>query len=663
MKKVKLESLYLTNFKAHKDTKINFAEVTTISGRNGVGKSTIFDAFTWLLFGKDQFDRKDSEIIPIIDGKRLEKVDSDVCARLSVDGIGVEIRRVLHQKWVRKRGTADETYEGNETLYYINGVPKKAGEFKAEIDSIIEESVFKLITNPAHFLELHWEKQRQILFTIAGSVSDTEISSLKPEFAKLLSDLSGKPFADFKKELSARKKKLKDDLELIPSRIDQTQKLMPENADFAAIKQQLETIDAQIVTIDKQLENRSEAIREQYEKIQEKQAEINQLKLDQQNIINEKRLENQKLNSEEIKKREDINNKISELENTIRLTEKQRNDIFEDVKRFENAKADLEQRIQKLRQDWDEENAKEFKFYEDTLICPLYNSPCSDPKAQQKYAESKEAAKCLFNEQKIKTLNRINEEGQALKERVENATKLINEKKEEAENLYKKINETITSIQNHKRQIDSLLILGEEVIIESLIPAWVEKDAKIKALEAEINAFEPANNEDLISHKRELNATRDTLNKDIAKEATIEAYKAEIKRLNETAADLAQQIADLEKQEFTMYNFEKIRIEETEKRVNRMFQIVKFKMFDYTNEGNEFPCCIATNHKGIPITNTNTAEQVNAGLDIINTLCEFNNVSAPIFVDRCESVNDLIPTKGQIISLIVNREPLLINNL
>lgn len=662
MKKVKLDSLYLTNFKAHKDTKINFAEVTTISGRNGVGKSTIFDAFTWLLFGKDQFDRKDSEIIPIIDGNRLEKVDSEVCALLSVDGIGVEIRRVLHQKWVRKRGQAEETYEGNETLYYINGVPKKAGEYKAEIDSIIEESVFKLITNPAYFLDLHWEKQRQILFTIAGSVSDAEISALKPEFAKLLLDLSGKPFANFKKELSARKKKLKDDLDLIPSRIDQTQKLMPATADFIALRAQLSAIEAQIATIDKQLENHSEAIREQYEKIQAKQSEINKLKLEQQKVVSDESLKIQAQNSEANKKRQELQSKISELQNSISLTEKQRDNAKVDLERYKNAKADLEQKIEKLRQEWDDDNAKEFDTTDECLICPLYKSPCSDTEAQKRYAASRNALKTAFNEEKIKTLNKINEEGQALKERVENATKTINSKTEEIASLSKVVLEANSAISELQAQLSSMPVVEDIKILPELLPEWVEIDEKIKSLQAEINAFEPVNNEDLISQKKELNATRDTLNKDIAKEATIEAYKAEIKRLNDTASDLAQQIADLENQEFTMYNFEKIRIEETEKRVNRMFEIVKFRMFDYTNEGNEFPCCIATNHKGVPIANTNTAEQVNAGLDIINTLCEFNNVSAPIFVDRCESVNDLIPTKGQIISLIVNREPLTIDN-
>ena len=47
---------------------------------------------------------------------------------------------------------------------------------------------------------------------------------------------------------------------------------------------------------------------------------------------------------------------------------------------------------------------------------------------------------------------------------------------------------------------------------------------------------------------------------------------------------------------------------------------------------------------------------MNAGLDIINTLCKFYGVCAPIFIDNRESVNDIIETESQIINLVVNKD-------
>ena len=149
MKQVKLKSLSLTHFKGHKAISIAFGDSTTISGDNRMGKSSIFDAFTWLLFGKDQFDRKDYEIFPIVDSKRLDRVDAEVVGTLSVDGTPITLKRVFRQQWVRPRGAAEEVYKGNETLFFVNDVPKKAGEYKAVIDGIIDEGLFKLITNPS----------------------------------------------------------------------------------------------------------------------------------------------------------------------------------------------------------------------------------------------------------------------------------------------------------------------------------------------------------------------------------------------------------------------------------------------------------------------------------------------------------------------------------
>lgn len=129
--------------------------------------------------------------------------------------------------------------------------------------------------------------------------------------------------------------------------------------------------------------------------------------------------------------------------------------------------------------------------------------------------------------------------------------------------------------------------------------------------------------------------------------------------LKNEASNYAQQIADIEKQEFAIDEFNKVRIDECESRINGMFQIVKFQLFDKTIDGNEFECCIALNKAGVPISATNTAEQINAGLDIIRTLSEFYNVSAPIFVDSAESVNRFINPTSQMVYVRVTKEPVL----
>ena len=331
MKTVILNSLTLINFKGHKNLTVNCRQETHISGRNATGKSSIFDGFTWLFFGKDQFDRKDYEIIPTVEGKILDRVDSEVIGNISVDSIPMELKRVLRQKWVRRRGTTEEVFDGCETLFFVNGVPKKAGEYKAVIDSIIDETIFKLITNPATFLSLHWTKQREFLFQIAGTVSDSQIAASNPKFAALLDLVNGKSLADFKKEISAQKKKLKDALDNIQPRIDQTAKLTPEVKDWAAIESSIKELTAKVASIDEQIADRAKAIRGQYEEIQGKQEEINGLKTQQQSIVNNAKAKAQQDHFEKNQERTKLSNEISFALQNVKNAEKERDRLSDEL--------------------------------------------------------------------------------------------------------------------------------------------------------------------------------------------------------------------------------------------------------------------------------------------------------------------------------------------
>ena len=225
MKHVILKSLEMTNFKGeeHRLSEFN-RDVTTISGDNRTGKSRHFDAFMWLLFGKDRFGRTDHEIFTIKNGRVLEKVDATVVGVLEVDGVEVTLSRTFRQDWVRKRGAEEVTYKGNTTVFSINGVDGiKAGEYKTYIDSLIDENVFKMLTNPHYFLNLKWEEQRRILFLISGTISDAEVledmaTLMNKDAIGNLTNLinEGKDLAQFKKELASKRLRIKKELDLIP---------------------------------------------------------------------------------------------------------------------------------------------------------------------------------------------------------------------------------------------------------------------------------------------------------------------------------------------------------------------------------------------------------------------------------------------------------------
>lgn len=650
MKKVVLKSITLRNFRGEKERTTNFNDVeTTIMGENGIGKSRHFDAFVWLLFGKDTKDRKDYNIKTLVDGKTLEKVNTEVSCVLDVNGETINLRRVYAEKWVKPRGQVEERFDGHEHELYWNDVPLKVGEYQTRINSIINDSVFKMITNPLFFANMKWQDQREQLFQLAGTITDNEIAAKKPEYAALLDKITGKSLADFKREISARKKKLKDELDTVQPRIDQTHKLMPESTDFAALEVEIESLESQIKDIDEAIADKTKAIRQQYESVQSKQREINELKQKRQQVLHDAKTTAKDSAFEANATRRNLEsnikiaeNELSSLERSIQSSERELNGLKERI-------AEKNETVVAKRQEWNNENAIEYNGDDTCHEC-----------GQVLPEERRSSARQLFAESKQKKLVQIRQNGIEINKEIEQLNKDVAEiektLKISQNNLESKKGETA----NLKDELARMPIVDESEIKPEDLPEYVELSSKISEMEAAIdNGTEEIDTTELQNRKKEISAKLDSAKGDLKNRDLITKYNGEIKELEAKGKQLAQQIADVEQEEYTIQNFTKAKIDECERRINGLFSMVTFKLFDYTIDGNESETCVPLVN-GIPFGAANTAGQVNAGLDIINALVRFHGVSAPIFVDGRESVNRLISTESQIINLVVSRDKSLI---
>lgn len=671
MKKVELLSLTLINFKGQKELQIAFqGKQTTISADNGVGKSRIKDAFTWLLFGKDSHDRKDFEIFTIENGKSLEKVDAVVEGTIMVDGIPVTLKRVLHQIWQRPRGTSQEVYKGNETQLWINEVPKKVNEYNDYINSTLEDSIFKLLTNPAYFLfskEMTWQVQRDILFDIAGTISDSDvldkIATLKnkDQVLQLTNALnSGKSLIEFKKEIAGKKRKLREALETIQPRVDQTNKLMPEDDNWEKIQSEINEIESELISIDKQISNRSLLHSEKFKAEEAKRDQIRQLKISQRQVVEK---------AEEMASLE-----VKSANKNRTLFESSLDDIREDIVKLEKQKANAEKLISVtnesidtlektaagLRIEWTRENEMEFQAAAAYLVCPAYGHRCSDSHAMAQFAQKSESAKEVFNSAKLKRLDDINAKGAGIVAEIQGLKKVVQFSISELESISKSMESLKIKEKALSDDLSNTPKLGPKTIIASELREWQDLEKSIQALEKSINEVEPIDLSDYQNLKVELTSKRDELKKRLSNRDLILRYKKEIENLNKESARLVQQISDVENIEVTAAELTRLKITESENRINRLFGMVQFKLFGQTLDGNEFETCTPMNKLGVPIASTNTADQINAGLDIINTLSRFYNISAPIFIDNAESVNTFLPLNSQAIFLRVSNDKKLI---
>ncbi|MFS0489941.1 AAA family ATPase [Leadbetterella byssophila] len=631
MKRVIIHSLTMRNFRGAKEVQTIFDPfATTISGRNGSGKSRHFDAFLWCLFGKDMEDRKDFNVKSV--GQDPD-VETSVSVVLDIDGSTNTLTRVLKEVWTKPKGQEQRVFKGNTTECYWNEVPLKVSEYESRVQGIIDATLFKILTNPSYFPNMKWPDQRAMLFQMAGTISDYELAAQKPEYAALLDKISGKSLADYKAQISVMKRKIKEELEGIQPRIDQTQKLMPEALDWQAIEAQLAAKGKELNLVDGQMNDIVKANRAKYEAIQALQKEKNILELKALDLIN-------KAKEAHLKEQHGAGAEVRQLESALRNAGRELDTYKNELNGIKSQLARLEAQIQAKREEFNVEAAKQFTGTDTCVTCD-----------QPLPAAKLESAKNNFLEAQKQNLDRIQKEGHTLKDRI---GALKADEKSIEESMLKtqaEIDALSTQLKVVSENQQAPLPF-DEASVEGLADLRKEIGALEARIQAESEGSSPEIGPELQEKKKAIHAEIDGLKAKLAARETIANYKSEIERLHQKAKSLGQELNQWEKDEFLIAQFTKAKIEDAEARINNLFGITTFKLFDYTIDGNAIEVCKPM-LDGVEYGTINTAGKVAVGLDIIKALQKFHNAQFPIFLDGAESVNKYPEMDNQMIFLRV----------
>lgn len=653
MKKIILHSITLTNFRGEKSRTTHFNDdaPTYICGDNGLGKSRHFDAFCWLLFGKDSHDRKDFELRTYDEQHQpLHHCECSVSAVISVDGIFHTIKREYQEQWVKPRGQAEEVFKGNVTSCTWDDVPVKVSDFQKRVAHIIDETVFKMVTNPAYFAEkMKWQLQRETLMQMAGAKSDKQIAQGNADFEALLDSLNGKSLADFRKQLAVEKKKLKAELDTIAPRIDQTQKLMPQAEKWDELKEQRKQVTQKLNDIDAQLEDNAKIGEAQRKEIDNLNAKIQQLRA-KQRMVEDAETEKQLKDIKEKKQlRADIETKLKAENTKLSQLNIDLGRNADRAKYLKSMISNVSAQLDSLRAEWRKINAS---HYVGSTVCPV----CGQPMPQHMIASAQQD----FNKNKAAKLAQNCQTGKHLAQQMKSYQEEYDRLQNEAQNINKQKAECQDAITRLYDELHKCPKAQESIIILPNVPQWKELQEQIDNIQKNIAEIsKPKQQDDVLDElRRQKEELHDQLSHIVLRLATkkqIEKAQDEITRLKQHGKELAQQIADIEHREFIAQEFSHKKIEDCEQRINAMFSHVTFQLFDYTLDGGEIETCVPL-VGGVPYAVANTASRINAGLDIINTLCRYNNVSAPIFCDGAESIN----TNSQMIFLKVTTDKQLI---
>lgn len=635
---IQLRSITLRNFKGIKELILsNLPNEFTLKGENGTGKTTVFDAWCYLFFGKDSHDRKDFEVKTLNpDGSPIHNLDHEVSATILIDGQERNFKRVLREKWVKKRGEELQELSGHESLFFINNVPYQATEFKVRVDEVIPEGIFKLISSPSYFNSLPWKERRNILTSICGVIPEPSGYDFIKEKIKEIG------LEVYKREISAQKKLLKGEIELIPARIDELVRSSSEPVNVPEITKQIEDATRRMDHLNSLILEASKRFNARNQNNLLKQRDIHELKVKLQNIqlrvedLNRNAsvsLDEKKRSAEAVKAKA-----ITEIAN-----------ITQDIHRKTISIEITEKEMAALREEWSLENEKQFNPGDTSDTCPIIGARgCGQflQNIESKRAELQEK----FNRNKVEALAAINRDGVGKKE--------INKR------LSAEIETLQASIAPQEAIIKEAEVLIQEAISTPIsIRDYTKEPDYIETLkQIESISFEQINQEDTSKEKSEVDALQLKID---ASRRLLTLHEVSVKnaeRTNELRSrekELSQMIADMEKLEFQIEGYTRSFITEVEAKVNSMFTTCKFKMFNtLINGGTEEACECLVN--GVPYSsNLNSAAKLNAGIDIVNVLSKYYNVTAPLFLDNRESTNSIIATDSQVINLVVSKDRVL----
>lgn len=639
---MKLTKLELLNFKGLKAFTINFNGDVIIRGDNATGKTTVFDSVCWLLFGKDSLDRADFEIKTIEAGEPIPKVNHEVTGTFTLDEGGtVELKRVYREKYSSPRG-GEVTMTGHTTDYFVDGVPKKEKEYKEIVNSLVDENIFKLITNPLYFNETYsWQNRRKLLLEMCGDISDEDVIAEYSELKALTDILSGHSVDDHRKVVAAKKTTINKELDMIPVRIDEALRGKPTidtPRDVLIQEISLATTTLETLEADKALLVNGHAV-------VDTRAELRDVQRRLMARESELQMEYKKQSALKSNEYDMVVSELNNLSSKVESTKHRLDTSNRDIQRIESVIDELMHQRQQVNED---------AFVMDIdEACPT----CGQKLPAEQIQAAREKAETKFNIRKSKQLEELNQSIELKQQDIENIKKR-DAGLEPVETL-----EALIKAKELVKQIitDEIGQLTAPVLDDDSI--YADLKAEEFMLQMKLDESNTDHSEEIADIDKRIAATKEhrfNLETELNKYEEAKRIDTRVAELESQQAELAAEKSKLDEASYLMDEFVKAKVNMLEDVINSRFKLARFKMFNVMLNGNVEECC-ETTYKGVPYRSMNNAARINVGLDIINALTSYFKVNAPVFIDNAEAVTEFVPINSQTIKLIVDEsEPQLV---
>lgn len=632
MKRTLLKKLRIENFKGCMERSIDFGNVTNIFGANASGKTTIADAWMWLLLDKDSTGATKFNIRPLDEeGKTIDNVEILVEAILDVDGTEITFQKAQKQNWVKKHGTDTVSLQGNVNTYEIDSFPASEKEFKEKITSIIPEDLFKLLSDPRAFAALPWKKQRENLLKFISEITDADVLETDTDtYAPIAEEVQAAPVEKCIEKAKKAMAKLKDRQKELPARIDEASKSLVKIPELSDLELQRNSLNEQLKEVQDQRNDAGQA----YKVVADIQAEIMQTKLDIGGIeqaANE-RLDDQRREARRIHR--DLESKAFDLFEKRQRKKVELEKLRDSVKEKESLRLNLGEK-------W--KSAKSMVMDESETVCKMCGQTLPVNRIEQIRTD--------FERNKEEQINKILSNGRKVKAEIDTIADKMSELDSDITVLGQQWNETIAE---KNKAYEAMNAIPDSVDISDN-QEYQALQTKLSNLQIQLGNMDTGESfrQQLSIRERGIREELDMVNKQFAAVDVNERIQERIAELKTEQKEIGQKVADQEKKIFLLEQFSRVKMETLSRKINSQFRIVSFKLFDMQINGGMKDTCEMT-VDGVPYSSLNSAAKMQAGLDVINSLAKLYGVSVPVWLDNRESVTEIPEVDGQVINLFVS---------
>lgn len=642
---IKFKKIRIRNFRGLVSFDANLeGRSVRISGANGLGKSSVADAITWVLFGKDSRRRTAFPIDPVDDeGRIIHNLDVSVELEMLIDGQPTTLRRRRQEKWVQKRGMTTEQLDGHQTTCYIDGRPLPSSDFSSHVDTIVKEELFRALTTPDYFPSLPMDQQYRLLVKIVGTRTLAEIAAKDEEAMKVVDELGQRSLDQYRQGLAYDLQRTRKEQEFIPVRLSEVQgfieQVKAKGADGKTAQRHAKGIEEKLRQVTQEIDSMAGVVRAENARYNDQRAYIQQLR--QQRAAIEDRIEKQNREARTLHQ-----SLVCKAKEELEATEERHTAAKTMLGLHERRIKDLEQQLEDFRRRWEEVERLSFSWNVEEAVCPTCGQPLPQDQADQKRVE----AEMRFNERKMQQQDALDEEGKKLaasKQRLQDLSAAAREEMATAERLMPEARERLSKAEAEPIEQADYHDAADWQRLSG------EIDQRMKELEQTTQAQEPPQLAALRTEEQAYRKELRLLEQTIDRSKQIDEYVRREKELQKQRTTLSGDVARMQTRLEAAERLQLMEANDLQKRVNELFPSVRFRLSRELLNGREVGHC-ELSVDGVPYSGLSTSERINAGLELINALARHYNIVAPIVIDNAEAVNKVAPTLGQQILLEVS---------